>query len=151
MAAGTEDSKGFFRDINNDRPTVADLRGDSPFTQLAKTYWLNRTKKVDDVKIKVRPEVIKKEIWDVLEHQDFPYRSLLVLENLQILERQAYSCLRILYLLTIQSYLWPGYSEDSNNYHVLLIALITNIRSCEHLPTWSKVILMLNHKSSMLI
>ena len=38
---------------------------------------------------KVKPDVVKKEIWDVLEREDFPHRSLLILENLQILERSA--------------------------------------------------------------
>ncbi len=40
---------------------------------------------------------MKTEIWDVLEQDDFAFKSLLVLENLQVLE----------------SYLWPGYTEDS--------------------------------------
>jgi intron-binding protein aquarius len=35
------------------------------------------------------------------------------------------------------SYLWPGYSEDSSNPHVLLIALITNVKARERLETWS--------------
>jgi intron-binding protein aquarius len=128
------------RDVDNDRPTVADLQGDNPFAQLAKKYWLDHTKKAGNVQVKVKPEVLKKEIWDVLEQEDFPYRSLLVLENLQILERQIPSYSSIATLLTTRSYLWPGYCEDSNNYHVLLIALITNVRSREHLPTWSMAV-----------
>ena len=63
---------------------------------------------------------MKTEIWDVLEQDDFAFKSLLVLENLQVLE----------------SYLWPGYTEDSSNFHVLLIVLMCNVRTREHLPTW---------------
>lgn len=38
--------------------------------------------------------------------------------------------------LTWSSYLWPGYTEDSSNHHVLLIVLITNVKRREHLETW---------------
>jgi len=34
--------------------------------------------------------------------------------------------------------LWPGYTEESSNYHVLLMALIVNVKRREHLETWSK-------------
>ena len=71
--------------VDSARPTVADLQGDHPFAQLAKQLWLKSSKSAS--KVKVKPEVVKKEIWDVLEEEDFPYRSLLVLENLQVLER----------------------------------------------------------------
>jgi intron-binding protein aquarius len=111
-----EDSKS----ANFSRPTVADLQGEHPFAQLARQHWLKSSKKAS--KVKVKQDVIKEGIWDVLERESFQYRSLLVLESLQILE----------------SYLWPGYSEDSSNYHVLLIAFITNVRGQEHLPTWGK-------------
>lgn len=69
------------------RPTVADLQGGHPFAQLAKQHWLKNSKKAS--KVKVKPEVVKKGIWDVIEKEDFSYKSLLVLENLQVLERQA--------------------------------------------------------------
>jgi hypothetical protein len=36
------------------------------------------------------------------------------------------------------SYLWPGYSEDSSNFHVLLVVLIANVKTREHLSTWGK-------------
>lgn len=36
------------------------------------------------------------------------------------------------------SYLWPGYTEDSINHHVLLIALIATVKSRENLPMWGK-------------
>jgi intron-binding protein aquarius len=75
--------------VESSRPTVSDLQGDNPFAQLAKLYWLKSSKRA--AKVKVKPDVVKKEIWDVLEQEDFSYRSLLTLENLQILERQATS------------------------------------------------------------
>jgi len=69
---------------DDSRPSVSDLQGNGPFAQLAKKYWLKSNK---SAKITVKPEVLKNEIWDVLEKEDFSYRSLLTLENLHILER----------------------------------------------------------------
>lgn len=37
---------------------------------------------------------------------------------------------------TRSSYLWPGYSEESSNFHVLLIVLIVNVKRRERLETW---------------
>jgi intron-binding protein aquarius len=99
------------------RPTVADLHGDSHFAQVARKHWLTAQKSP-----KVRPEVVKKELWDELEKVDFAYPSLLVLENLQLLER----------------YLWPGFTEDASNYHHLLLALMVNVKRRENLPSWGK-------------
>ncbi|KAI1358603.1 hypothetical protein F5Y08DRAFT_321500 [Xylaria arbuscula] len=107
------------RDKPPPRPTVADLEGESEFAQLAKKHWLKTTKSA--AKIKVKNDVLKKEIWDVLEKDAFAYKSLLILEGLQ----------------TLESYLWPGYSEDSSNFHVLLIALLANVKARERLETWS--------------
>ncbi|KAI1640241.1 P-loop containing nucleoside triphosphate hydrolase protein [Biscogniauxia mediterranea] len=101
------------------RPTVADLEGETEFAQLAKQHWLKPTKRT--TRVKVKPDVLKRDIWDVLEKDGFPYKSLLVLEGLQ----------------TLESYLWPGYSEDSSNFHVLLIALISNVKARERLEIWS--------------
>lgn len=67
------------------RPTVADLDGESEFAQLAKKHWLKTTKGA--AKVKVKNDILKKEIWDVLEKDAFAYKSLLVLEGLQTLER----------------------------------------------------------------
>ncbi|KAJ4378064.1 hypothetical protein N0V83_000894 [Neocucurbitaria cava] len=97
------------------RPTVADLHGENHFAQVARKHWLT-TKKTP----KVRPEVVKKELWDELEAVDFAYSSLLILENLQLLER----------------YLWPGFTEDASNYHHLLLALMVNVKKRENLPSW---------------
>ncbi|KAI0911576.1 P-loop containing nucleoside triphosphate hydrolase protein [Ustulina deusta] len=112
-------AKAKTRDKPPARPTVADLEGESEFAQLAKQHWLKASKSA--AKVKVKNDVLKKEIWDVLEKDAFAYKSLLILEGLQ----------------TLESYLWPGYSEDSSNFHVLLIALLTNVKARERLETWS--------------
>jgi len=99
------------------RPTVADLHGENHFAQVARKNWLTAKKTP-----KVRPEVVKKELWDKLEEGDFAYSSLLILENLQLLER----------------YLWPGFTEDASNYHHLLLALMVNVKRRENLASWGK-------------
>lgn len=73
------------KEVDVGRPTVADLDGEGSFAQLAKTHWLRPSKK--PAKVKVKPDVLKNEIWDVLENGDFDFKSLLELESLQILER----------------------------------------------------------------
>ncbi|CAP69162.1 uncharacterized protein PODANS_7_11180 [Podospora anserina S mat+] len=98
------------------RPTVEDLEGQSEFATLARQHWLPRK----PAEVKVNNDVLKGEIWDTLEKENFPLKSLLVLEGLQALE----------------SYLWPGYGEDSSNFHVLLIILIVNVKRRERLDTW---------------
>jgi intron-binding protein aquarius len=55
------------------------------WAQVAQKHWLKKSGKA--TKVKVKPDVLKKEIWEVLEKGDFTYSSLLALENLQILER----------------------------------------------------------------
>lgn len=90
------------KEVDDGRPTVADLQGESPFAQLAKKHWLKPGKKA--AKVKIKPQVLKKEIWDVLEQEGFSYKTLLVLENLQILERYAHQqalCLPILIILQL--------------------------------------------------
>ena len=57
--------------------------GEQYWRQLAETHWLKVSKRAP----KARPEVIKKEIWDVLEKVDFDFRALLTLDNLQLLEK----------------------------------------------------------------
>ena len=68
-------------------PNATDSEGEAEFTQLAKQHWLKATKK--NTKVKVKNDVLKKEIWDGLEKDGFPFKSLLSLESLQILERCA--------------------------------------------------------------
>ena len=69
------------------RPTVEDFRDDNPWVKLAKKYWLERAKSR-----KVKQDAIKKDIWNPLEAEGFSARSLLILENLNILERYAPHC-----------------------------------------------------------
>lgn len=121
------------------KSAVIDVQGDSDnaFAQLAQKHWLKSSKKT--AKVKVKPDVLKKEIWDVLQQDDFAFRSLLALENLQVLEKYYPSAKASAFLFANHqnSYLWPGYNEDSSNFHVILIALILNVKTREHLPTWS--------------
>ena len=52
------------------------------WTLLAQKYWLK-----DPRPKAVKSEVIKSDIWDALQNEGFEPRSLLMLENLQLLER----------------------------------------------------------------
>ena len=67
--------------VEEGRPTVADLHGDNPFAQAAKKYWLG------EKPAKFKPEILKTEFYDALERDGFRFRSLLILENLQFLEK----------------------------------------------------------------
>jgi len=73
--------KTTFGAIEETRPTVADLHGGNLFAQAAKKYWL--TEKPSGFK----PEALKSEFYDPLEKDGFRFRSLLILENLQFLEK----------------------------------------------------------------
>lgn len=64
------------------RPTVSDLQEDNHWVSLAKTHWLK-----EKPARRTNPETIKKELWDVLESEGFTLHSLLILENLHILEK----------------------------------------------------------------
>lgn len=99
---------------------MVDLLGDNPFTQLARDNWLDTRKPVT----RVQPEVVKNEIYSVLEKENFSSLSIQLLESLQILEL----------------YLWPGFSDGASNYHVILIALIINAKHKEGLPSWSLLV-----------
>lgn len=105
----------------DDRPTPADVQHEEEehhFVQLARKHWLKPGKKAATPKVK--KDVLKQGIWDVLEREGWQYKSLRLLESLQILE----------------TYLWPAYNEESSNIHLLLIALIINVKRREHLETW---------------
>jgi hypothetical protein len=69
------------------------LEGESEFATLARQHWL-KTPKKKAAKVKVKNDVLKREIWDTLEKENFPLKSLLVLEGLQTLERLATLALR---------------------------------------------------------
>ncbi|KAF4584303.1 DEAD helicases superfamily protein (Aquarius) [Ophiocordyceps camponoti-floridani] len=103
-----------------DRPTPAEVEQEEhQFVQLARKHWLKTGKRA--AKPKVKNEVLKQDIWDVLQKDGFQYRSLQLLESLQILE----------------SYLLPGYTDQASNHHVLLMALMATVKRREHLETWS--------------
>lgn len=74
-------------------------------------------------KVRVDEGVIKTDIWDHLESENFAFRSLVTLESLQLLE----------------GYLWPGYTADSSNYHVLLLVLLVGVKGRKGLPAWGKL------------
>ena len=64
-----------------------DVEGESEFATIARQHWLKASKRTTRAKVKVKNDVVKREIWDVLEKEGFPLKSLLVLEGLQTLER----------------------------------------------------------------
>lgn len=70
----------------DERPTPAEVEEEEhQFVQLARKHWLKSGKK--PAKPKVKNDVLKQSIWDVLEREGFQYKSLLLLESLQTLER----------------------------------------------------------------
>lgn len=62
--------------------SVSDIGGDNRWVTLAQKHWLKQSK----VR-KIKQDVVKNEIWDPLEAEGFTARSLLTLENLNILEK----------------------------------------------------------------
>lgn len=96
------------------RPQIGDLTGDHELAVLARSTWLTSANP---------PKVLASTvgaIWKVVEEDEFSPFSLLLLEQLQALER----------------YLLPGYSEDASNQHVLLLVLLINTKRQENLPVW---------------
>jgi intron-binding protein aquarius len=69
----------------DERPAAPDLDGGDHFSQVALKNWLKPSKRT--TKVKVKKNVVKGDLWDALEKENFSYKSLLVLENLQTLER----------------------------------------------------------------
>ena len=67
------------------RPTVEDFRDDNQWVKLAKASWLGASNTP-----KIKQDIIKKDLWDPLEAEGFNLRSLLTLENLNVLERYAH-------------------------------------------------------------
>ena len=84
--------------------------------ELAEKNWAKPTTKPR----KVRNDLLKSEIWEILEQDGFESRSLYTLENLQLLEQ----------------YLWPGYGDGASNLHTLLTALMVSVKRREGLPAW---------------
>ena len=79
---GTVPRNGSIVPVTPGRPTVADLHGENPYAQLARKNWTNLKKAP-----KVRQAVVRDELWEPLDREGFPYPSLLILENLQLLEK----------------------------------------------------------------
>lgn len=63
------------------RPTISDLQGADPLAQFAKKHWLS------DKPTKFKASAVKTDFYDVLEKTEFRYKSLLLLEQLQFLEK----------------------------------------------------------------
>lgn len=93
------------------------LDSQQQWVQIARDNWLSSSKPAT----RVQSAVIKDNLWTPLEKEAFTYQTLQTLESLQLLER----------------YLWPGFTEDSSDQHVLLIALILNVKRAESLPSWT--------------
>lgn len=107
------------------------MEEESHWADLAQKHWSKPVKTR-----KVKSEVIRIELWDALEKEAFNSRSFLVLESLQLLEKYAVVRTCQHFHTKVSSYLWPGYTEDSTNHHVLLIALVSTAKSRERLPVW---------------
>ena len=63
------------------RPTIAELHGQNEYAQIAKKHWMGSA---NPPKVK---QTVVKELWENLEKEGFPFGALLILENLQVLER----------------------------------------------------------------
>ena len=99
-----------------DVPTTAmEHTSDPSWDTLAAKYW-QKTKPT-----KLKPDALKREFWDPLEHDGFSARALSQLDSLQFLER----------------FLWPTFTEDSSDQHVLLITTFFNFRQRAGLESWS--------------
>ena len=85
------------------------------FIEVAQKFWHGR--KVT----RAQPSIIKAELWDPLEKDQFPAYRLTLLESLQCLEQ----------------YLWPAYEADSSHHHVLLLVLLLNTKRRQGLPSWT--------------
>lgn len=97
-------------------PTVQLI--DSKFAKVAQENWLEKKSS----KVVVKDDVLKTELWDPLVKDGFSFKSLADLESLQ----------------TLEGYLWPGFAEDSSDWHVLLIVALLNVKRRERLETWGK-------------
>ena len=69
---------------------VHEDKAEGEFASLAKQHWLKTSKRT--TKVKVKDDVLKREIWDAIEKDGFQYKSLLALEGLQTLERSVVIC-----------------------------------------------------------
>ena len=118
------------------RPTVLDLQGADPLAQAAQKHWASGKN------VKFKPTALKTDFYDVLENEGFRYRSLLILEQLQFLEKWVGSNrpldagLIALFFFFFGRFLWPNFSDEASNFHVICIALIVNVKRRESLLNW---------------
>ena len=88
-SSGTAKSKQSLKErpkAKDERPTPAEIEEqEHSFVGVARKHWLKPSKKAS--KVKVKNDVLKKEIWDPLEAEGFQHKSLALLESLQTLER----------------------------------------------------------------
>ncbi|KAL6242280.1 hypothetical protein RBB50_010828 [Rhinocladiella similis] len=87
---------------------------ENPWEELAQKHWLQK------VPSSAKPELVTTAIWEPLQQESFALRSLALLESLQILER----------------FLWPTFSTDASNHHVILIAVFFNVKQRANLQDW---------------
>lgn len=85
MAPRTRGKEEVATSVAPDATSVNVIKDSSDWAQVAKKYWLKSGGR--SAKVKIKGEILKKEIYDVLEKEDFAYWSLQSLENLQILDR----------------------------------------------------------------
>ncbi|MBE3042377.1 hypothetical protein IMZ48_07310 [Candidatus Bathyarchaeota archaeon] len=97
---------------------ASESHNDNQWAPLARKHWLGKARAPK----RVKNDVIKGELWDALERDGFRYGSLLALESLQ----------------AVENYLWPSFSDDASNYHVLLLVLLANVKKREQLDTWGE-------------
>jgi len=66
--------------VNNSRPSVSDLDGDNVYAVTARKHWFQKDK------IRFDPKVVSS-LFAELERDNWAVKSLLILENLQYVER----------------------------------------------------------------
>ena len=116
------------------RPAFAmDAPHEDAWTAVAQRLWPSNT----PVR-KAKPETVKTEVWDALEADRFSLRALTTLENLQILEKYDHNVAtdRNAGELTGTRFLWPSFTSDASNQHVLLIAIFVGVKHGSRLPIW---------------
>ncbi|KAK6532207.1 hypothetical protein TWF281_006401 [Arthrobotrys megalospora] len=96
------------------QPTFSDLQGGNFYAVAANTHWLK-----PGGQPRFSSKAVK-EIYSALEKEDFSQRDLLLLENLQYMER----------------YLWPNYDEDSTDELVISLVMMAVAKKRENIPVW---------------
>ncbi|KAF3274064.1 hypothetical protein TWF970_008263 [Orbilia oligospora] len=100
--------------VEDGQPTFSDLQGESIYAVTANKHWLK-----PDIQVRFSPKVVK-EIYSALEKEGFPQRDILLLENLQYMER----------------YLWPNYDEDSTDEFVICLVMMAVAKRRGNIPLW---------------